>query len=406
MGSSDSNFETCTITVPRTNNVALLYQGAPPEVGSVRVQVYRVHGTENSDYIKIIDGTVSQANFSGSEADLIISVEGVLSREIPRGKLSYYCQNCLYDNKCKVIKDAYALKCYVDIDMTYTHIMSTNLNERPSGYFTDGFIKMGNAYRAIKLHSNDSIWLKYPISLADKQGEFIAYPGCDRMFKTCATKFNNTDNFNNVWNVIEDSARYAFNSPHAYSMGGDSAYQAWFKAHHTATFYEVAINHYQEKNKKDKIDALVKEAIKFYDYKLGNYEFGTDNRTVTIDEEKKLIYPNLSSIKGFGEGVSQTLYELGQKQYKDFVEVLTALFSNSINKTIVDKLIKIDYFRKYGDINTLLVITKYYDVLYGAKTISKDKAEKNGLPFKLLSKYGNETAKQFNKIDSQPKKSV
>ena len=213
-------------------------------------------------------------------------------------------------------------------------------------------------------------------------------------------EFNNTDNFNNVWNVIEDSSRYAFNSPHAYSMGGDSAYQAWFKAHHTATFYEVAINHYQEKNKKDKIDALVKEAIKFYGYKLGNYEFGADNRTVTINEEKKLIYPNLSSIKGFGEGVSQTLYELGQKEYKDFVEVLSTLFANSINKTIVDKLIKIDYFKKYGDINTLLAITKYYDVLYGAKTISKDKAEKNGLPFELLSKYGNETAKQFNKIDS------
>ena len=213
-------------------------------------------------------------------------------------------------------------------------------------------------------------------------------------------EFNNTDNFNNVWNVIEDSARYAFNSPHAYSMGGDSAYQAWFKAHHTATFYEVAINHYQEKNKKDKIDALVKEAIKFYGYKLGNYEFGADNRTVTINEEKKLIYPNLSSIKGFGEGVSQTLYELGQKEYKDFVEVLSTLFANSINKTIVDKLIKIDYFKKYGDINTLLAITKYYDALYGAKTISKDKAEKNGLPFELLSKYGNETAKQFNKIDS------
>lgn len=214
-------------------------------------------------------------------------------------------------------------------------------------------------------------------------------------------EFKNTDNFNNVWNVIEDSSRYAFNSPHAYSMGGDSAYQAWFKAHHTSTFYEVAINHYQEKNKKDKIDALVKEAMKFYGYKLGNYEFGTDNRTVTIDEDKKIIYPNLSSIKGFGEGVSQALYELGQKQYKDFVEVLTALFSNSINKTIVNKLIKIDYFKKYGDINTLLSIAEYYDVLYAAKTISKDKAEKNGLPFELLSKYGHETAKQFNKINSE-----
>lgn len=213
-------------------------------------------------------------------------------------------------------------------------------------------------------------------------------------------EFGNTDNFKNVWNVIEDSARYAFNSPHAYSMGGDSAYQAWFKAHHTKTFYEVAINHYQEKNKKDKIDALVKEAIKFWGYKLGDYEFGADNRKVTINEENKLIYPNLSSVKGFGEGVVDTLYELGQKEYETFTDVLTALFSNSINKTIVNKLIRINYFKKYGDVNTLLEITRYYDLLNGAKQIAKDKAEKNNLPFNILAKYGNETAKQFNKLDS------
>ena len=213
-------------------------------------------------------------------------------------------------------------------------------------------------------------------------------------------EFNNLDNFNKVWKVIEDSAAYAFNAPHAYSMGGDSAYQAWFKAHHTTKFYEVAINHYQEKNKKDKIDALVKEAMKFYGYRLGNYKFGTDNRKVNIDEESKLIYPNLSSVKGFGEGVVETLYQLGQMQYDDFVSILNTLLSNSINKTIVDKLIKIGYFCDYGDVNTLLEITKYYEIVYGAKTISKTKAETNHLPFDLLKKYGNETEKQFNKLDS------
>lgn len=213
-------------------------------------------------------------------------------------------------------------------------------------------------------------------------------------------EFNNLDNFNKVWKVIEDSAAYAFNAPHAYSMGGDSAYQAWFKAHHTTKFYEVAINHYQEKNKKDKIDALVKEAMKFYGYRLGNYKFGTDNRKVNIDEESKLIYPNLSSVKGFGEGVVETLYQLGQMQYDNFVSVLNTLLSNSINKTIVDKLIKIGYFCDYGDVNTLLEITKYYEIVYGAKTISKTKAENNRLPFDLLKKYGNETEKQFNKLDS------
>ena len=128
-------------------------------------------------------------------------------------------------------------------------------------------------------------------------------------------------------------------------MAGDSLYQAWFKAHHTAKFYEVAITHYQEKNKKDKIDALVKEALKFYGYKLGNYEFGKDNRRVNIDEKTKIIYPNLSSVKGFGENVVNTLYELGKNEYNNFVDLLRDMKSESINKTVIDKLIKINYFK-------------------------------------------------------------
>lgn len=216
-------------------------------------------------------------------------------------------------------------------------------------------------------------------------------------------EFHNKNNFNNVWNVIEDSARYAFNAPHAYSMGGDSAYQAWFKAHYTATFYEVAINHYQEKGNKDKIDALIKEAIKFFGYKFGDYEFGVDNRRVVIDEENKIIYPNLSKIKGFGEGVAEALYNIGKQDYENFIEVISAALKNSISKTILKNLIKIKYFKKYGDVNTLLTTFKYYNLLKGGETkvISKEKAMDNNLTFDLLNKYGNETEKQFNKIDSK-----
>lgn len=216
-------------------------------------------------------------------------------------------------------------------------------------------------------------------------------------------EFHNKNNFNNVWNVIEDSARYAFNAPHAYSMGGDSAYQAWFKAHYTATFYEVAINHYQEKGNKDKIDALIKEAIKFFGYKFGDYEFGVDNRRVVIDEENKIIYPNLSKIKGFGEGVAEALYNIGKQDYENFIEVISAALKNSISKTILKNLIKIKYFKKYGDVNTLLATFKYYNLLKGGETkvISKEKAMENNLTFDLLNKYGNETEKQFNKIDSK-----
>lgn len=249
-------------------------------------------------------------------------------------------------------------------------------------------LKMGETYGVIKSISKKKL-------KGEKKEHLLT-----ELNHSWAEEFNNTNNFKNVWNVIEDSSRYAFNSTHAYSMGGDSAYQAWFKAHHTKTFYEEAIRHYQLKNKKDKIDALVKEAIKFWGYKLGDYEFGADNRKVNINEENKIIYPNLSSIKGFGEGVAETLYQLGNEKYSTFIDVITALLSNSISKTIVDKLIRINYFKKYGDINTLLSIMSYYDLLYGIKQISKEKAEKNNISLAVLKEYGHETEKQFNKVDS------
>ena len=211
----------------------------------------------------------------------------------------------------------------------------------------------------------------------------------------------NLDNFEKIWKVIEASAFYAFNAPHALSMGGDSAYQAWFKAHHTAKFYEVAINHYQDKNKKDKIDALVKEALSFYGYRLGDYEFGKDNRRVNIDEKNKIIYPNLSSIKGFGEGVVQILYELGSNEFKSFVEFLDSLKGLKINKTIIDKLVKLNYFKKFGEVNTLLEIIKWYDIFRDAKEISKSKIENYGLDLKFVIQYGNETAKKITKLKSK-----
>jgi len=213
--------------------------------------------------------------------------------------------------------------------------------------------------------------------------------------------FKNLDNFENIWNVIEDSARYAFNAPHALSMGGDSAYQAWFKAHHTAKFYEVAINHYQNKENKKKIDALIKEALIFYEYKLGDYEFGKDNRRVNVNEQNKIIYPNMSSIKGFGESVSQTLYELGKNEYNNFSDILEALKGTKINKTVIDKLVRLNYFKQFGEVKYLLEVIKWTERFKEVKEISKIKIEEYGLTLEYVLQYGNETAKKITKLRTE-----
>lgn len=197
LGMSSSTQETCIITVLRTNNVALLYQGAPPEQGTVNIQIFRVHGNESSDYIKIVDGVVSQVRFNGSEAELTITIESVLNRSVPRGRLSYYCQNTIYDSKCKLNEADWGLKVGVD-KLDKLMIKSSTIAGYPDGYFTDGFIKMGNAYRQIRKHKGDTIYIKYPINVADREGSFEIWPGCDGIFKTCAERFKNTDHFSGI----------------------------------------------------------------------------------------------------------------------------------------------------------------------------------------------------------------
>nr|DAT40163.1 MAG TPA: minor tail protein [Caudoviricetes sp.] len=232
LGDSNGTVENCTITVNRTNNVALLYQGAPPEQDTVKVEVYRMH---NNEYVRILRGIVSQVVFSGSEATLTITIENILSREIPVGKLSYFCQNTIYDAKCGLSADNYGLHCYIIGGHTAgfkgLKIESHELATKESGYFTNGYLVMGNVKRGIKEHKDNYIIIKYPINLADRLGEFMIYPGCDCLFPVCHRKFNNTDNFSGIPYIQPyDAFKHAVDNRPAYWVD-DAVVQRDTKGH-------------------------------------------------------------------------------------------------------------------------------------------------------------------------------
>lgn len=197
---SSSADDNCTITVSRSNSVALLFQGTPPEQDSIKVQIYRMHGENNADFTRILRGTVSQVKFSGSDAELTVTIEHILTREIPRGKLSYFCQNCIYDNKCKLNRDNYGHRCWVDGERWGLTLTSSNLLEGgvPSDYYQDGYMQMGNSFRQIIKHNGDQITIKYPINLVDRGDVFYVYPGCNNLFTECHRKFGNTANFSGI----------------------------------------------------------------------------------------------------------------------------------------------------------------------------------------------------------------
>ena len=219
----------------------------------------------------------------------------------------------------------------------------------------------------------------------------------------------NLDNFEPVYQVIKDSARYSFNAPHAGSMCYDSLYEAWFKAHHTSKFYEVTLNHYQEKNDKDKIADLIKEATKIFGYEMGSYEYGKDNSQFTIDDSNKIIYPSLASIKGIGQKAVADLYKIAQSGTDDFIDIYTSINGTKINSSVFSNLVKIGYFKKYGTIKNLLEIIDIVDAWKGQKwegrkTISKEEVKGfNNLNIKLYAtdvlESGKISEKQYKIFD-------
>lgn len=197
-----------------------------------------------------------------------------------------------------------------------------------------------------------------------------------------------------VWQIIDDSCGYGFNSAHAYCMALDSLYCAWLKAHYPYEFYEVLLQVFSDKGKKDKVQALKQEMRVAFGIREGAYKFGADNRRFVADKKNNCIYPSLLSIKGLSQACADDLYKLSQeRKFNNFIELLEAMNKiPSLNSSKIDTLIKINYFECFGSIGTLLRTVEMYN-LYGDKKILKK--DKCNLPIELLSKYCTETDKQW-----------
>lgn len=185
---------------------------------------------------------------------------------------------------------------------------------------------------------------------------------------------------------------------HSYAMAGDSLYLAWFKAHYPYKFYETAITHYQEKKtvNKKKMDDLLKEALKFYGFKYGDYKFGQDNRRINITDG--VIIPNLSIIKGFGNKIAGELYSLSSREIHTFIQMLDALKSISINSKQIQNLIDIGYFTDFGSTKKLSRIKEIYEKLGKAKCPSFTKFTDLDLNLEKAKEFGEQSKTKINKF--------
>jgi len=179
---------------------------------------------------------------------------------------------------------------------------------------------------------------------------------------------------NKVWQIIEDSANYSFNSSHSYCVANDSLYGAYLKSHYPLQFYEVFLKILESKGDKDRMSEVKKESERAYGIFFPPMRFRQDNRNLTLDIDKNQITNSLKSIKGFNKALADFLYSLKDLQFDSFIDFLIYIEENGTLSTKIGDLIKIQYFEEFGKNGKLLEL--FEEFKNGKNKYSKKYTEK------------------------------
>ena len=192
---SAGSIESCTIKVSKDHAVAKLFEGPPPEI-PVDCKVYRLHADDLSKFICILSARIGQVHFTESECELTADMDAWMKKELPCGMNQYYCNHTIFDHNCKLKREDWQVKAFVD-EVEGLRVQSSKFAEYPDGYFTGGRIYYGEHVRQITQHKGKYAWMKYPAPHTPRN-EVVVVPGCDSLFRTCAMRFKNTVHFSGV----------------------------------------------------------------------------------------------------------------------------------------------------------------------------------------------------------------
>lgn len=196
---------------------------------------------------------------------------------------------------------------------------------------------------------------------------------------------------------ILDATRYSFSLVHSLSYSCISYECGWLRYHYPLEYITSCLNTWNGNDEKtaEAIEYATKKGIRILLPK-----FRHSKADYFFDKETNSIYRGTSSIKGISASYAEALYELRDREYNSFIELLYDIQAIGVPKDQIEALIKLDYFEEFGTIKELSLIYYQFQCFKKgeAKTISKDKLT-DKIIYDIVARNANETAKQFNKIN-------
>ncbi len=192
--------------------------------------------------------------------------------------------------------------------------------------------------------------------------------------------------------IIEDSASYQFGYNHAIAYCLLGYLCGYFRYYYPIEYITAFLNNAQ--NDDDEVNG--ERMLRRYNVKMANPIWGVSKGNYFFDKEARTIYKGLSSIKYIGEQVAEELFQLSQsKTYTSFMELLMDIAHETrIDSRQLDILIKIDFFRQFGNQRELLRMVDFFDMFKqgDAKQIKKTQIDGTFIE-NVVKKYSVGTTK-------------
>lgn len=211
-----------------------------------------------------------------------------------------------------------------------------------------------------------------------------------------------------LWKLFEPFQSYGFNKAHAASYGMVAYQTAYMKANYPSEYMCALMT--AESNDIEKIAQAVSECrrlgIKVLQPDVNKSSIGF---TITKDDESlnnKAIRFGLNAIKNVGEAALEAiLVEREEGEFFTFADFLSRVDNRKVNKRVLESLIKVGAFSKFGNRATLL---ESLDEIRSRISRSKDGSQRGLFSSdeikKSMSQSGNQSLieiKEFNEVELQ-----
>ena len=196
---------TCQITAPLEEKLTKYIANYP--VIPTKVTITRgLVSSFDSQNLVVFTGIIKKVQIEGVYAVAeCTSMGSILDSTWPRDIHSSFCQNTLFDAKCKLSASDYQLNFTVQSLTAKGGLVSTDIGTN-GGLYTGGYVVYLKDFRWITLGENNTFNLHVPFDSSVQPGVVLrAYQGCSKSAIDCKTKFHNMVNFNGCPYIPSDN---------------------------------------------------------------------------------------------------------------------------------------------------------------------------------------------------------